>query len=614
MCMATTSYDFSVPADFTLTNISITSLVASLSLVTNPGQTFSQPFTSSTGFTFNASKTSITGGVLSQKSNAPANLSAYFAWDSFLNGNYGTGSLSVTAVNGAAINTGFLDLTGSSNKYVSLPAAYGFIQTGTAAFVVKPNYSGNPASNQIFFSNAALSGSDNVITLYHSQSVGHIVLVINDQNGTNLANTNLGTWTPVSGTSYNFVLQFDVTNGATKLFIGGVQFGSTIAVTGTRTAPGAVYCGFDGSAPDGNPNFSINSLALYSSVVSASGATPLADIQYVADTISLPTFNYAGLGSIVGFTGFATGGDANAPGYILNGTYWNGTAWVTSNGTYAQSNTLAVVAANISSISNNNALTIQVITQSVNSSPASITGPLVVTYSGQIYSNGSIKTNSTFTAEKLLAFVSTFNQSGADTVLFGMVVNSNTLYWNGSAWVASNGTAAQLNTLAQVQANLSTLLTVNSNVGTFVLLTSGAGTTTPNITNFSTTYNFGPIQPNKPALCDVYGFLLDLQSNPIAGAVVKFTMNPKVNPGGYIDDGMSLVGQSQASTTTDNNGYFQASVAQASQFLSPVPTVLVEIDYSNVLGSISINKNSLGKPLTIVVPVASSVNITGLLT
>lgn len=590
---------------------------ASLKLIALTSQTFSQALSSSSGFTLNASNTQITGGVLSQINQAPATLAVYAAWDSFLNANYGSDGLTVTAFNGAAVTGGVLNLVnGTSNKYVQLPSTYVMGNIGTIAFSYKPSYSGNPGTNQIMYGNI---GPNNYFALLHSQSVGHLQLTITNSTGTAIINAfNFGTWSPVSGTTYVIVLQFDITNGATKLFLNGVQFGSTIATTGTRTASASAWVGSDGTPADGNPNFSIGGFALYTSIVGPTGITPLNDNNFLADAITFPTFSYPGVGSITSWTGFTTASDVNSPGYILNGLYFNGSSWVSSDNSYAQSNPKATVAANIATLPPSNTLVVKVITINNNSAGMSITGPLVVTYTGQIYpqTNPTIVNNSGIDADLLISFASTYSEAGSDLVQMVLVVGGQDKYWNGSAWANSSG-YSQSNTPVVLAANVGSLdLTGGALVLLKVYLHSATGATTPNITNASISYDFEDPVVAEPARCIVYAFLNDfialLGTNSGTTLIVELT-----TPFVY---GSRIIAAYTRVFTVNAIGYVQTTPAYLETAESTAFDGIVETQTLNLSPyKFTIAYTSNGEAKTLVqqnvqVPNALSVNLATLLT
>jgi hypothetical protein len=612
--MATTSYNFATPSDFTLDNVEITDLVAYLQPVNNPSQSFSQPLTSSSGFTFNSSYTAISGGLLSQIDQRPANESFFASLSTGPNANWTSGtSVTGTLTGTTSFSGGKLVLGADGLASWADPTG---LQTGTVRVRYTPEYTGNPSDLQTICVvgqtiNPGGAGGQNSICLQHKSS-GVFQLTFFNSSSVDVGGVVLGTPSLVAGTEYEIELDFDLTGGATRVFLNGAQFGATQTTTFTRTATNYLQIGSSANTE----NFSVRNVECFTTVQHTSNYTapsPLPSTTiYQADTITFPTFTYSGVGNIQAFTS-ATITDANSPGYVLNGLWWNGSSWATSNLTYAQSNPASTISSNIGTLPISNTLTVTAITQSSNMQET-ITGPVAFGYTGQIYGNGSITTSSPFTADQISNFSSVFSESGSDTVLFGFLVNDQLMWWNGSAWADSNGTAAQLNTLATVQANVSSLLNIElgSYVQIFVLLTSGTGATTPNVTSFMVTYTFHAPAPSLPNLCNVFGYIYDLTGTPIQGVTVTFKLSA-LNTGYYILAGQNLIGQSSVQVTTDITGFFQAYLVQSPQYTRPMPTLYVSAQYTNNGQIVNINKNSQGQPLTISVPNASSVNITSLL-
>lgn len=570
--MITTTYNYTSGSGFIYDSSKIGFMGSANLLLQNNSGSFTQNYASSSGFTFNASNTEFVGGVMRQKNQAPATLAFYAAWDTFLNINYGTSTLGVTAFNSAAVAAGVLNLTGSTTKYVQLPSSYVIGNQATIAFVYTPNYSGNPSSNQIMYGN---SGSANYFALLHSQSVGHLQLTVSNSAGTAIINAfNFGIWNPTSGTHYTIVLQFDIINGSTALYINGVQFGSTNNTTGTRTASVAAWVGSDGIPTDGNANFSIGSFALYSSVVGPNSLTPLPDYNFNADTISLPTFSYTGPGNILAWLSAAIT-DMNAPQYTIEGKYWTGSAWATSNLTFAQSNTAATIIANIATLPLANTINMHVYWQNVAQLQMS-TALFTLNYTGQIYptSNPSINPNNPLTMDQLSAFIDVQSASGSDGIQFYLMISSQAYWWNGTAWVVSNQTYSQSNAAADIQTNAATLpISLGSYVTPYALLHSASGATTPSLTSLTLTYDyFGP-EPTLPNSCLVFGYILDENELPLMGATLSAT-----NPTTYINQGV-VIAQGVRTATTDSIGYFSMNLIETST-LSGTNPVTFAVTYT----------------------------------
>jgi hypothetical protein len=196
------------------------------------------------------------------------------SYASIINLDFGLGLLTGTPIGGAAISGGYLDLAHNDARYVDYSAAGNAdqAQVGTIKFTVKPNYSGSPTSDQTFISISEGDGDDcALLQLTHETTTGHLELIIKDGYSTTIVSGSLGTWSPTSGTDYDFIIHYDVTSGDNYIFIDGVQFGSTNIGTGTRDCSiGMLRIGnnYDSAFPS-NSNMKIKNL-------SGIGANPLA--------------------------------------------------------------------------------------------------------------------------------------------------------------------------------------------------------------------------------------------------------------------------------------------------------------------------------------------------
>jgi len=183
---------------------------------------------------------------------------------------YGGGELDATVFGDATISAGKLNLstgTVANVRYHAHNNAH-MGQEGSIRFKLTPNYTGTPASSQIWYDLYAEDGTDkDRILFFHSSTGGNITLFLYDENATLQGNITFGAWSPSAGTEYEILLCFDVTNGATRLFIDGVQKGSTATSTMTRNT----WCHFFrlGATRSGTEtaNFSIDDFIIYDIVL-----------------------------------------------------------------------------------------------------------------------------------------------------------------------------------------------------------------------------------------------------------------------------------------------------------------------------------------------------------
>jgi hypothetical protein len=314
------------------------------------------PFTTPSNYTFNTDKIEVTGGVAKLKDQRPGNATFHANYNSNINGNWGGGTLTGNAVGGASVSGGKLDLKGGTVQYVDYNADLNADsqQVGTIRFKLTPNYSGTPAGSRAIFNISKAAGdNDNTIYLYHSV-IGPLYLTIIDSTGAYILNTaNLGGWSPVLGTEYEFELNWDITTGATRLFIDGVQKGSTQTATGTRDSGiGLLRIGGNLSGTV-TSDCEINDLIIFSTVQHTANYTPGESIPATIYDIANPTIegnaSWRNEG-LDGFTETSTKPGSDEIKYILkkNGSfyYWTGSAWAVSNETYSQANDAATIETN----------------------------------------------------------------------------------------------------------------------------------------------------------------------------------------------------------------------------------------------------------------------------
>lgn len=570
---------FNFPSKFTLSDSTKLEFVGSslqLKLIDNPAETFNQPFTSDTGFTYDSSKTEFTGGVVQQKDVTPANSTFFASYETTINGSWGDGDLTATVTGGATISGGYLDLTGTGD-FVDYDADLNADsqQTGAIRLIFQPNYSGTPSTRGNIFTISQASGStNNTITVAHLETTGDLRISILSNLGANIVAADLGVWSPTSGVDYEFELNYDITVGATRLFVDGTQFGSTQTGTGTRSININLLRVGANPLSTQDINGKIGYFLVFNAVQHTADYTPVpcpACPRYVTDVITLPAFTYTGLGDIQAFTDFLTT-ENNFPYYVLNGLWWNGATWTTSNNTYAQATPALTVAAQIDSLPAADTLTVKIITDDSNDQMD--VDDLTVEYTGQLYptDNPYATWNDILQTDELITWAETSVSSPAFTALKYIVqIDAQDKYWTGSVWADSDGTYAQSNTVSELSDNFATLdlsLGVDSTFKFF--LHSDDGTVTPSLTTITVTYDFYEV-PTVINECIITGHVKDMSGNPVDGAQLKFY---EQDPFWHGDTLISL----EKTILTDSQGYFEESIVETA---SVSRTISVQITYSS---------------------------------
>jgi hypothetical protein len=184
------------------------------------------------------------------------------------------------------------------------------------------------------------------------------------------------------------------------------------------------------------------------------------------------------------------------------------------------------------------------------------------------YDTGTARVATPIRAQLVSAFTVVTSEGAAGSLKYGLEVDGVLKYFNGTAWVASDGTAAQLSTASQIVTGLPTLLSKNSTVYLFIRLTSTDGTATPSIDEATLTYLYGAIEPGSPSKCNVFLFLTNAEGVPVQGATV--TVDVFRTAAEYLEAGSHVIFGKQ-SKLTDVNGYVSFDLIRSSAFESATP-------------------------------------------
>ena len=318
--------------------------------------TLNIPFTEPTNYTVSdASKIEVSDGKVKLKSLVPANATCWATYTNNINLNYGGGVLTGTAVGGAAILNEKLDLAHNDVRYVDYAALNNADsqQVGCINLKIIPNYSGAPVgNNQIYIViTKETSDASNLVALNH-KTTGQFSILINNSIGESIFVADLGEWLPTAGQKYEVELNWDITTGATRLFIDKIQFGVTQTATGTRdNSIGLLRVGSSVSGTYAS-NFSIEDLIVYDTVQHTTDYTAGYTLPETRYNTGNPTIEIDASIKMEGLDSFTeteskTGSDEIK--YILKkGTVWYyyNSGWIVSDGTYAQSNTAAEIETN----------------------------------------------------------------------------------------------------------------------------------------------------------------------------------------------------------------------------------------------------------------------------
>lgn len=574
-------------------------------LVLSPGNvSTTDAIDTSVGYTFDPAKIEFISTKFYQKSQLSAQQKGYI--------NYDTKDMTWinaplappigTLVGGATVSGGRLDATGGTTKYAEYSAgtACNTGPVGCVRLTYTPNYTGFPVGDRSLFSRMDSSGSlVNAVVIFHKGGTGFLFARLYNSSGALITQLS-PVWSPTSGQAYEIEFGWDVTTGNNRLFIDGVEVSSN-TITGTvGTSATLMRVGCDQSVGSNSDGY-FDDVITFDQPQHNSNYTPgeaIPQFKYLEASVTGPPIDYSGPGVATGYVQFSSPGLTGVVQFILNGLYWNGSAWVTSDGTFAQSNTQSTIQTNITTLPYTGSVTVNSVFANSNAASPAL-DQLQVVFLGQLYSlDGTVKTVAALAASSISSFSSISTKPGTTDIKFAFEVNGQLKYWNGSAWVNSDGTFAQTNDDAAIVANIATLLSTNSAIKVFAYLKAATPyLESPSLDTVQIGYIFNKPNLEEPWETVTWGFIRDSKNDPISGAEVRFSRNISSNRVVEVDS--HLVSNDQVVTNTDADGEFS------------VPLVPGQYKLTISKGSdFIISKNALGETLLVTIPKQYEVNIT----
>lgn len=622
--MPTTTFPFTTESNYTLSNAQISGGFGKTALVDDTGQTLTEDFTDNTGFTYDNTKAEFSGGLLRAKDQRATG--ALFA------ANYNLGfdsnwNNSGTTVTPSQVGTPTLVsnrlscLGGGNNGLVYSASSLSTLgNKGAIKFKYKPGYTTPIAGNVATLAMIPTSGNANRLVLRHNTASEHILIDLFDSSGVAVASVgassgDFGIWAVTSGTEYEVEFNWDGDAGTIYFLVNGVLIGSKTPGAFTRTGTATqVYVGANLTYTAANAEF--DDLIIFNTIQHTAGYTPgysVADYVYLESKATLPsdtgTYTKA-VGTFQLLTNLAVT-EVGAPKYIIEGQYWNGSAWAASSGVYAQANSLSTILTNLATldVSGQSEITREVVFPGSNTL-ASVDN-MILTYTGQHYpAYGTAITLNTFVAKDFSALfdVVTGSVPAGTSLVFCPVVNGVDKYWTGSVWATADGTPSQANTAVEMATNLPTLLSENSTIAFKIFFVTTDDEETAEIDSISVTYDFGALEPASPTQSQVYGYLKDAENNPLVGATVTVTPNKLLTQ--YAEAADRVI-YGSISKTTDANGFFSFYLISSDDFEGSVSNYLLSITPDGASEPIQFNGTSF---ITFSVPTSASVNITDQIT
>lgn len=564
-------YNFTDATEHTFDNtkIQITGGKASLKLQT-VNQDFTEDFADDTDHTYDSDKSEFTIGKIQQKDQVNNAVSGANYNSSINLESWSGGVVTGTANGGATISGGKLDLAHNDVRYVEYSGTnnVSIVQTGTVKLKYTPNYNGSPSSDMdIILFRKADGDNTNLFLLRHATDGGIKLFIYGSDGAAIISNASFGAWSPTLGTEYEIALCPNITAGATRLFIDGIQLGSVMTQTGIRSSDiGQLITGTNANYTDVS-NFKVDDLCFFDTVLYTENYTPgysLPAYRYAETSDVLPEMEHSGDGTIKTFNTFSTT-ETGSPRYTLqigrsgNYLYWDGSAWSVSDGTYAQASSSTIFNANAESLpvdgENYGQFKIIFPDSNTQSSVSELTANMGI----ELYltTNPNGETVDTFYTDSISTITASETKSGNDEIKYILSKNGVDYYWNGSAWSVSDGTYSQANTMSDLNTNISSFTSSGIRTGIKWFLHSDTGGTTPEITSITITHSFFAPSPDTISMCTVWGYQYDLEGNASQETFTIILSDDEVQ---YKTQ--TMIRRETITITPDSNGYWEIDLVE----------------------------------------------------
>lgn len=253
------------------------------------------------------------------------------------------GPLTGTAVGGAGVVLGELDLAHGDKRYVNYDAVdnANSQQIITIKFKYRPNFV-TPIGEHIILLitkeyNSLING------IFYRDTGSHHKLHIYDSSGVLIEECYFGYKQWVQGQQYEIEFDVDITTGAIRMFIDGVQFGATKTSTGTRDGDINLFrigCNYQDST---NSNFKISDVVVYDTIQHTTNYTPgytLPESKYPQESDNQKVYpaTIFRTDELNNDSQIASTNIRRRYRYGLQEYYWNGSAWTVSDESWSQSN------------------------------------------------------------------------------------------------------------------------------------------------------------------------------------------------------------------------------------------------------------------------------------
>ena len=318
-------------------------------------------YTSSTGFTYTSSEVEFGAGGATLKNQFDASVvfaATYATTPDLTYSKYG-GDLTGTDTGTVSNSGGKLILSAAGAKRVDYDPQLNFAIKNIASIKLKvtPRYTGSPASNQYFFCSGTSTLADTGRCSIMHLTNGNVCFTAQSANdGANILI--FAAWSATDGVEEEFCGEMNFTTGEHRFFREGALIASTLATTGVRGSGAAILR--TGTSDDEalEADFDCRELIVRNETLETAAYTPGYTVPATPYLTTGPTIETStgilAVSSIVSVdVVYKVAGSDLVKAQVKVGAqlkYWNGAAWVNSDGTLAQSSTVALMESNIATL------------------------------------------------------------------------------------------------------------------------------------------------------------------------------------------------------------------------------------------------------------------------
>lgn len=528
---------------------------------------FVEDFDNDTGFTYDNTKAEFVGGEVKQKDQRPAGYTLYDDFSDSANANWGIGTLTRNLQN-ATVAGGLLDCTGGTPKraYYNSDNLTNLDDEIVIDIKIYPDFNNTPGESTYLVH--IFQATLNSIQIY-MVSTGSITIRAIDNAGGYAINRTIVKNDWIQDQEYRLILFLK--SGDSRCYLDGViKF--TDYNTWDRDIGNPILFVGSNQAFSSNGHFKFGEIYIGTNVDYVTDFSYAATI-YVSNAIILPEMEHTGVGTIQLFNSFSTT-EVENPRYLLqigrsgDYLYWNGAAWVISNETYAQANDASTFNTNCGSlpVSGEEYGQFQIVFPDSNTQNAvsELTANLQVDI-GYYIDNPTNTFNTTFRHQNLEGFEETAVKPTDTEIKYILTKNGVLYYWDTSNWVVSDGTYAQANTAAEIEANKGSFTLIAVNTQIIMVLHTSDRENTPVGQNVKVLYDFAGNEDdiNK---CIVWGY-----NKKINGEVDESPFKVQLSQNAVKYPDYTILSQDIITVTPNNiTGYWEVELIETESMLSSI--------------------------------------------